>query len=63
MLGSQFETTGDLFSPIPTVCQLEHAKIYAMIKTYKKLNLYNKIYSILKENKKDSLDLFNEIMS
>lgn len=62
-LGSQFETTGDLFSPIPTVCQLEHAKIYAMIKTYKKLNLYNKIYSILNENKKNSLDLFNEIMS
>ena len=61
-LGSQFKTTGDLFSPIPTVCQLEHAKIYAMIKTYKRLNLYGKIYQSLSENKKTSLNLLEEII-
>ena len=61
-LGSQFETTGDLFSPIPTVCQLEHAEIYAMIKTYKKLNLYDKIYNIVNKNKKASLNLLEEMI-
>jgi len=61
-LGSQYETTGDLFSPIPTVCQLEHAKILAMIKAYKRLGLYDKIYSRLNEDKKASLDLLEEII-
>ena len=61
-LGSQFETTGDLFSPIPTVCQLEHAKIYAIIKAAKRLNLYNKIYESLDSNKKASLNLLEEIV-
>jgi len=62
-LGSQFETTGDLFSPIPTVCQLEHAKIYAMIKTYKKLGLYSKVYENLKnEDKTTSFDLLEEMI-
>ncbi len=61
-LGSQFETTGDLFSPIPTVCQLEHAKIYAMVKAYKRLGIYNKIYLRLNEDKKNSLDFLDEIM-
>jgi len=62
-LGSQFETIGDLFSPIPTVCQLEHAKIYAMIKAYKRLNLYSEIYEKLDENKKASLNLLEEIIN
>jgi len=61
-LGSQFETTGDLFSPIPTVCQLEHAKIYAMMKAYKELGVYNKIYCKLNKNKRNSLDILDEIM-
>lgn len=61
-LGSQFETTGDLFSPIPTVCQLEHAKIYAILKAIKKLGLYNKIYERLDNNKKISLNFIEEII-
>jgi len=44
-LGSQFETTGDLFSPIPTVCLLQHAKIAAMAKTYEELGILNQILS------------------
>ncbi len=61
-LGSQYEATGDLFSPIPTVCLLEHAKIYAMMKTYKKLNLYGLIYDKISEEKKAGLDIFQELM-
>ena len=38
-LGSQFEATGDLFTPIPTVCQLEHWKLYNIIKTFKEIGV------------------------
>lgn len=38
-LGSQFETTGDMFSPIPTVCALMHAKMYAMVTTFDRLGI------------------------
>lgn len=55
-LGSQFETTGDLFSPIPTVCRLEHAKIQAMVNTYKKLRLFEIICNQVTPEKKYALE-------
>ena len=54
-LGSQFETTGDLFSPIPTVCKLEHAKIRTMIKTYKELKILDHICSLISPEKAEAL--------
>ncbi|MCJ7450678.1 MAG: SPASM domain-containing protein [Candidatus Nanohaloarchaeota archaeon QJJ-9] len=42
-LGSQYETTGDPFSPIPTVCQLEHEMLVSMIEKYEELGLLEKI--------------------
>ena len=30
-LGSNYETTGDIFTPIPTVCQLEHVRVKAIL--------------------------------
>jgi radical SAM protein with 4Fe4S-binding SPASM domain len=60
-LGSQFETTGDLFSPIPTVCQMEHAKIYSLVASLKKIGVYGKIYERLENDKKASLDTLEEI--
>ncbi len=62
-LGSQFETTGDLFSPIPTVCKLEHAKVYAIIKTLKRLNLYGKIYEKLTDEKRISFDILDNLLT
>lgn len=62
-LGSQFETTGDLFSPIPSVCLLEHAKIYALIKSLKRLGLYEKIYEQIDERKKSSLNVVEKLIS
>jgi len=56
-LGSMYEITGDLFSPIPTVCKLEHAKIASMIKVYKKLGVYETIFDRLNPNKQASLRL------
>ena len=34
--GSQYENTGDLFFPIPSVCKLEKAKISTTINYYQK---------------------------
>lgn len=61
-LGSQFETTGDLFSPIPTVCQLEHAKISAMIKAYKDLKIYDVILDRIDPDKADALRWLEKIL-
>jgi radical SAM protein with 4Fe4S-binding SPASM domain len=33
--GSQFEITGDLFTPIPTMCMMEHAKVFSLLKALK----------------------------
>lgn len=55
-LGSQLEVTGDLFSPIPTVCQLEHAKIRAMVKVYKELHILDSIYAKVISEKKEALE-------
>jgi radical SAM protein with 4Fe4S-binding SPASM domain len=60
-LGSQFETTGDIFSPIPTVCKLEHAKILSLLRALKKLDLYDIIYPKLDENQKLSLNVLEEL--
>ena len=61
-LGSQFETTADLFSPIPTVCQLQHAKISAMIKAYKDLKVYNTILNRVNPDKADALRRLEQIL-
>jgi radical SAM protein with 4Fe4S-binding SPASM domain len=60
-LGSQFETTGDMFSPIPTVCKLEHAKISSLISSLKKFDLYDIIYSRLDEKQKLSLAVLEKL--
>lgn len=36
-LGSQYETTGDMFAPIPTVCRLFHTKVYTMVETLREI--------------------------
>lgn len=44
-LGAQYEVTGDFFTPIPTVCELEHMKIFAMIEGFQETGLKPWIYS------------------
>lgn len=60
-LSSQLETTGDPFSPIPTVCKLEHVYIFSLIKALEKLDLYNMIYSKLDPDRKNSLDIIRSL--
>jgi radical SAM protein with 4Fe4S-binding SPASM domain len=54
-LGSQLEVTGDPFTPIPTVCQLQHVKVGAMIKAYKELGIWGQILAKINQTKADAL--------
>ena len=44
-LGSMYETTGDPFMPIPTVCALEHAKVAGILDELKELGLWQHFYN------------------
>lgn len=61
-LGSQLEVTGDLFTPIPTVCELEHVKIGAMIKAYKDIGVWERILSRVTAQKRYSLRRMEKMM-
>ncbi|GAI68001.1 unnamed protein product, partial [marine sediment metagenome] len=61
-LGSQFEVTGDLFSPIPSVCQLEHAKIKAIIMAYKELKVFGLICERVNPEKRYALNMLEEML-
>jgi radical SAM protein with 4Fe4S-binding SPASM domain len=59
-LGSQYETTGDLFSAIPTVCELEHAKIFAIIKALRKHGLFEKALKYVPESRREAFKRVSE---
>jgi radical SAM protein with 4Fe4S-binding SPASM domain len=61
-LGSQFETNGDPFLPIPTVCKLEHAKVYGLVMALKKYGLYDIMYLSSGPRQKLSLDLIEQLL-
>ena len=42
-LGAQYEVTGDLFTPIPTVCNLKFAQIITLIDCLIKTDMYDKV--------------------
>ena len=44
-LGSMYETNGDPFMPIPTVCAVEHAKVAATLDELKDLGLWHHFYN------------------
>jgi len=46
-LGAQMETTGDNFTPIPSVCRLEHEKIRAMASKYQELGVFDDLMSAI----------------
>jgi len=43
-IGSQYESTGELFAPIESVCNLMHTKFATLYKIFTKYNMYNIIY-------------------
>jgi len=61
-LGSQFETTGDLFSPIPTVCQLEHTKIASIINALKELKVFEAVLNRTDPQKSEALRRVEQLL-
>jgi radical SAM protein with 4Fe4S-binding SPASM domain len=62
-LGAQFEVTGDIFTPIPTVCRLEHEKIKSMIEAYKEIGIWHDILGRANEDKKRDLMEIEKMMN
>jgi len=56
-LGAQYETTGDLFTPIPTVCRMEHAKIISILRSFERIGVLSYIFEGLSEKKKNCLKI------
>lgn len=46
-LGANLETTGDLFTPVPSVCRLQHARIAGVIHGLQELGLFYEAVSYL----------------
>lgn len=61
-IGSQYETTGDLFSPIPTVCQLEYMKLAALIKGHKDVGLLDRIKKRITDVKEYEIEIIEELL-
>ena len=55
-LGSQYEATGDMFSPILTVCKMEHAKIIGIVKGLIDCGIFNRILSLMPIEKRYGLE-------
>ena len=60
-LGSMYENTGDMFTPIPTICLLEHAKIKSIINTLYELGVFPKNISLANEGKRFSIPLIHKM--
>jgi radical SAM protein with 4Fe4S-binding SPASM domain len=61
-LGSQFETTGDLFTPIPNVCQLEFGRTFQFVKTMKEIGVLDLIKNRLRNNLLIAMNIFEDLI-
>jgi radical SAM protein with 4Fe4S-binding SPASM domain len=57
-LGSQYETTGDLYNPIPSVCRANHYKIQGFYESWKELGILPNILGLLSDEKREALIKF-----
>lgn len=60
-LGSQLENTGDPVTPIPTICKMEHYKIYRYVQALRDLGVYDAIVARVSPQIKASLDNLSAI--
>lgn len=56
--GSMFETNQSLFTPVPTVCLLEHSKIAALVDGLDEVGSLSSIYEFCEEIVSDSVNLY-----
>jgi len=61
-LGAQIEVTGDLFTPIPTVCKMYHAKMKTIITSFKEIGIYKEILGIISTPKRKALIKLEKII-
>jgi len=61
-LGAQLEVTGDMFTPIPTVCKMIHAKIKAQIEVLKELGVYERLVREINPPKRRALARFEALI-
>lgn len=60
-LGSQYEVTGDMFTPIPSVCLLFHKKLSVMYKTFKRLDVWDMLKVKLGNEKRAALEILEDL--
>lgn len=61
-LGSQLEVTGDLYTPIPTVCQMYHMKMVALIEVLSEIGIYDRLISNIQPEKARAFGEVRELM-
>jgi len=61
-LGAQYETTGDSFTPIQSVCLLEHGKVRAQIEFLCKNNMFVDFLGYLPEEQAKSFEVFYKML-
>ena len=60
-LGAQYETIGDLFTPIPTVCSLQHGKMIGLVRGLIETGLFDKVLNRINEEKCFALEQIAKI--
>lgn len=61
-MGAQYETTGDMFTPIPSMCRMEYAKIKGMIQGYEKIGVMEGILGKLSPSKRNALITLRDLI-
>lgn len=60
--GAQLETTGDLYTPFPTMCRMEHAKMIGQIEGYKEIGILDAVIHKVNEKKARALTILNNML-
>jgi radical SAM protein with 4Fe4S-binding SPASM domain len=58
--GSQFEATGDSFTPIPSVCKLLHTKLFALLREYKQIGILGRLLGRIAPEKRETIQILME---
>lgn len=58
-LGSQYESTGDFLAPIPSVCQMEHAKWLGFVRGFQKVGI---LYYIIARSSPQKARMHRELL-
>lgn len=60
-IGAQFEATGDLFTPIPTVCKMEHYRAKAIQDGFEAIGIGSRLYNLVGDTKRANIDNIRKI--